>query len=86
MLGDRIFEVHYEDMVSDTEETVRGLLEFCGLVWDPECLELHKNKRFVHTANYQQVREPIYTRSIGLWHKYAMFLNPMIKELGGLCQ
>ena len=78
------FELQYETLVSDPESTVRALLEYCGLEWNDACLRFHENKRVVHTASYQQVREPFYTRSIGRWRHYAAYLRPLIEELGDL--
>jgi hypothetical protein len=37
--GDRFTEVAYEDMVADQEGQTRRLLAFCGLGWDPACLD-----------------------------------------------
>lgn len=41
-----IMELQYEELVADSESTVRRLLEFCGLDWDPACLSFHKSRRY----------------------------------------
>ena len=76
-----MLDLHYEDVVSDPETSVRRLLDFCQLEWDPACLNFHKSKRVVHTASYQQVREPLYTRAVGRWKAYENHLGPLLKEL-----
>ncbi len=76
-----MMDLHYEDVVSDPETSVRRLLEFCDLEWDPACLGFHKSKRVVHTASYQQVREPLYTRAVGRWKAYEAYLEPLLREL-----
>lgn len=48
---------------------------------DPACIAFHKSKRLVHTASYQQVRGPLYTRSVGRWKAYEAHLGPLIREL-----
>ncbi len=78
------FELQYETLVANPEPTVRALLNYCGLPWDDACLRFHENPRVVHTASYQQVHEPLYTRSVGRWRPYAAYLTPLIEELGDL--
>lgn len=76
-----IIDLSYETLVDNPEDTVRILLEFCGLDWNSECLQFHKAKRVVNTASYQQVREPLYKRSVARWKKYSPFIQPLIDEL-----
>lgn len=76
-----MLELRYEALVNNTEETVRGLLEFCELEWDPVCLSFHQSRRLVHTASYQQVREPLYTRAVGRWRLYEEHLGELLHEL-----
>lgn len=79
-------ELHYEDLVTAPEPTVKGLLDFCGLEWDDACLRFHENRRVVHTASYRQVKEPFHTRSVGRWRAYEPFLAPLLGELGDLAE
>lgn len=79
--ADRILDLRYEELVADPESTVRRLLAFCELEWEPACMTFHKSKRLVHTASYQQVREPLYTRSVGRWKAYEAYLGPLLQEL-----
>src|SRR5208283_3194731 len=65
-----IHEVNYEDAVTDLEGVARRLVDACGLPWDANCLEFHRTVRPVLTASATQVRQPIYTRSIGRWKNY----------------
>jgi tetratricopeptide (TPR) repeat protein len=84
VLREPFFELQYETLVADPEPTVRALLDYCGLPWDDACLRFHENPRVVHTASYKQVREPLYTRSVGRWRHYAAYLTPLVEELGDL--
>ncbi len=77
-----MLEINYEDLVSDTEPTVRRMLEFCELDFEPACLDSHKNKRAVATASYQQVRQPIYKKSVARWQRYEKHITPLIEALG----
>lgn len=77
-------DVRYEELVTDNEAQARRLIDFCGLEWDTACLQSHKTKRPVRTDSVTQVREPIYTSSVGRWRRYEPFLAPLISELGDL--
>ena len=78
----RMLEIRYEDIVADQKRETRRLLEYCGLPWDERCLRFHETKRFVRTASYDQVRQPLYARSVGRHRAYAEFLAPLRAALG----
>lgn len=77
-----MLEVQYEDLVDDQETLSRRMIEFCGLEWDDACLEFHKSKRTVTTPSYDQVRRPIYRKSVERWRKYESHIAPLIEALG----
>jgi len=81
VLGDHYLEVRYEDVVGNLERESRRLLKFCGLSWDPACLEFHRNAAPVATASSVQVRSPIYATSIGRWKRYRPMINPALDLL-----
>lgn len=72
-----ILDVVYEDLVADPQAKVSEMLEFLGLPWDEACMKFHQNDRIVYTASYDQVRQPIYSRSIDRWRNYATQLGPL---------
>jgi len=76
-----VFEVQYEHLVADQASVSRALVEFCGVEWDEHCLDFHKTRRVVHTASYDQVRNPMYSRSVGRWKKYSKYLQPLFDAL-----
>ena len=82
-LSIRILDVSYETLVSNPEQVVRTLLEFCNLPWEPRCLEFHKTARYINTASYDQVRQPIYRSSVGRWKHYEFHLGELIEALRG---
>ena len=55
----------------------RRLIAHCGLAWDDACLNYHENERTVHTASMWQVRQPIYSSSVGKWKRYEGELAPL---------
>tara|TARA_A100001011_G_scaffold395028_1_gene488889 strand:- start:358 stop:1908 length:1551 start_codon:yes stop_codon:yes gene_type:complete len=66
---DEIYECSYEDLVLRPEELIPKLSNFCGLKWESKMMNFQENKRRVMTVSATQVREKIYTTSIGSWKK-----------------
>ena len=62
VLPGKVLRVRHEDVVEDLEGNVRRILDFCGLEFEPACVEFHKTERSVRTASSEQVRQPIYPR------------------------
>jgi len=57
-IGARVHEVRYEDLVGQTEKTVRGLLEFLGLEFDAACLSPEQNAKLRALAS-DELRLPL---------------------------
>ncbi len=76
-----VLELVYEELASDPEPAARRLVDFAGLEWDPGCLEFHRSGRGVQTPSRWQVRQPIYTRSIGRWQRHGDALAPLLATL-----
>ncbi len=83
---EQLMEVRYEDIVFDQENQTRRLLDFCGLEFEEACMRFHENTAPVSTASSVQVRQPLYSGSIGRWKKYGEKLNPLIASLGNLAK
>ena len=81
ILDINILQIQYEELVRNPDDTIRKIIEFCGLDWDDNCLSFHKNKRIVNTPSYNQVRRPIYTSSIERWKHYDQHLEPLRNSL-----
>jgi hypothetical protein len=77
-----MLEVEYETLVQDFESQARRLIAYCGLEWDPACLEFYKTSRPVHTASMVQVRQPLYRTSVGRWRPDESVLRPLLDALG----
>lgn len=76
-----IYELDYEELVSNPATEIPKLVEFCGLPWDEACLHPEKNTNLMRTASYEQVRHPISPRSVGRWRRYEKEMEPMKKAL-----
>lgn len=74
--------VQHEDVVDDLEGQVRRLLDFCGLDFEPACLEYHRTERSIRTPSAEQVRQPIYRSGLDQWRNFEPWLGPMKDALG----
>lgn len=78
---DRVFDLEYETLVTEPEPTIRRLLDFCGLPFDPACLEFHRTERTVLSApSAAQVRQPM-QRNTARADRYGDKLDPLRKRL-----
>ena len=82
ILNIALLEVQYEELVANPEVMIRRIVSFCGLEWNDRCLSFHKNERYVNTPSYDQVRQPMYSKSAGRWKNYEHHLGPLIEALG----
>jgi hypothetical protein len=82
VLPQKVLCVQYEEMVANTEKTIRKLLEHCGVPFEDSCLRFFENKRAVRTASSEQVRQPIYSKSVSYWNNFETELQPLIDTLG----
>jgi hypothetical protein len=81
VLPGHIYDIEYESLTRNPEHEIRDLLSACDLGWQEACLDFHQSKGLVKTASFYQVRQPMYTSSVGLWEHYKEFLQPLFDAL-----
>jgi predicted Zn-dependent protease len=81
-LPGRVLRVCHEDVVADLEGSVRRMLAYCGLDFEPACLDFHKTERSVRTPSSEQVRQPIFRDGLDQWRNYEPWLGPLQTALG----
>jgi tetratricopeptide (TPR) repeat protein len=82
VLPGKVLQVQHEDLVDDLEGNVRRILEFCGLEFEPACIEFHRTERSVRTASSEQVRQPLYREGLDQWRNFEPWLGPLRTALG----
>ena len=82
VLPGRVLRVHHEDVVDDLEGSVRRILDYCELPFEPACLEFHRTERSIRTASSEQVRQPIFREGLDQWRHYEPWLGPLREALG----
>ena len=65
LFGQDIFTVEYESLVTAPRQTLTSLLNFLGEPWEEDCLRFNTLKNTVKTESVWQVRQPLYTSSVG---------------------
>ena len=76
-LPGKILHVQHENVVEDLEANVRRLLDFCGLDFEPGCLDFHRTRRDIHSASSEQVRQPLNRQGVDQWHHFEPWLGPL---------
>jgi hypothetical protein len=82
VLPGRILRVQHEDVVDDLDGSVRRILDFCDLKFEPACVDFYKTERSVRTASSEQVRQPIFREGLDQWRHYEQWLGPLKDALG----
>ena len=78
-----VYDLDYETLVADFDTEAKKLVARCGLDWREECREFFKARRAVDTASAAQVRQPIYSTSIGQAARYGDKIRPLLTALQG---
>lgn len=73
----KILDVSYRDLTGDTEATMRKVVEFCGLDWEPACLDPSRNGAPVGTLSAVQARGTVQRGNLGAWRRYEHQLAPL---------
>jgi hypothetical protein len=87
VMPSRVLDISYDNLVNDTEGTVRRIFDFCGLPFEADALKVERSSGAVSTASTAHVRQGILTNRGAAWKPYESHLQPMIErlqELGAL--
>jgi len=80
-----VLAVRYEELVTDPERVMRGVLGFLGLAFDERVLDPAGSERVANTASRDQVRSPLYTSRTARWKLYERELAPIMPFVGPYC-
>lgn len=80
-LPNPILTVALKDWVEDFDGTLRRVLAFLDLPYDPACERFYENQGRVRTVSRDQVRRPVNATGLGRWRAYERHLQPLIAEL-----
>jgi hypothetical protein len=80
----RILDVRYEDLVSQPDVEARRVQAYLGLPQAEGVTDILANKTVTTTASTLQLRQPIHTRKVGGWRRYAAGMAPVQALLADL--
>jgi tetratricopeptide (TPR) repeat protein len=80
-LPNPILTVQLKDWVEDFAGTLRRMLEFLDLPYDPACERFYEQDSRVRTVSRSQVRRPVNASGLGRWRAYSEELQPLIEAL-----
>ena len=84
LFGDDVTALRYEDLISEPRVTIEKLLASLGEPWDERCLAFHELRNTVQTASVWQVRQPLYSGSVGRWRRFNdAFVSAFGPDVGG---
>ena len=90
-IGNPLHRLRYEDLVAGPQDPLKALLNFLTLEWDDTMLKYRQQggSDISDTPSYQQVSQPLHSRSIGKWRHYSKQLEsslsivrPWVKRFG----
>ena len=84
LLSPRVREIRYEAFVSDFDQGARDVAAFLELPWTDAMLqpaEHARRKGYISTPSYTQVVQPVHSRSVDRWRRYARYLCPAVAHV-----
>jgi tetratricopeptide (TPR) repeat protein len=76
-----ILDVQYEELVSNPLDVSKQIADFVGIEWTDQLIEVQDFDEACSTPSAAQVREPIYTSSVGRWRHLEAQLEPLRQRL-----
>ena len=75
-MSNKIFDINYEDLITNSDKTIRDLVNFCDLEYSEiyENFNLH-NTSPVKTASSNQIRNPIQKNSLFKYNKFKEYFD-----------
>jgi len=82
-ISNPLHTLHYEDLVTDPEPQLKSILGLLNLAWEDSMLEYRQQEGVAasNTPSYQQVSQPLHSRSVGKWRHYSKQLEPVLSNL-----
>ena len=73
LFNSNIYEIKYEDVVSNFDKSINNLLSFLNLEWEDKVKKFYEtaSKRgIISTPSFNQVNQKIYNKSVNRWKNY----------------
>ena len=71
-----VMEVKYEELVENTEDISKKIMNFCDIDWEDKCLEYYKyNDSAIETLSANQANKPVYKKSKDNFSNFKDFIK-----------
>ena len=81
LFAGHVYQHDYEALLTEPEQAIRKLLDFCGLPFEDDCLHFHETAREVRSPSATQVRRPLQADTAHT-QRYGALLDPLRAGLG----
>lgn len=86
LLPGEILHLRYRDLVQSPEDSIRRVLDYCGLDFEEDVLRFHEHTGAVMTPSGQQVRQGINTRAIRSADPYRPHVSEFLPRFDALAR
>ena len=83
-LSKEIYDIKYENIISNPESEIKELLDFCELDFEKECLNFYNNKRPIKTVSSAQARQPLYNRSVSSYKNFEKYMKEIFEKIDNI--
>ncbi|MEW6998297.1 sulfotransferase [Colwelliaceae bacterium BS250] len=73
-----IHNISYEQLLENSEVEIKKVLDFIGLDYQADCLDIRDNKNHIATLSDVQLRQGIDKNHKSDWQHYQSFLQPLL--------
>ena len=83
-LSKEIYDIKYENIISNPESEIKELLDFCELDFEKECLNFYNNKRPIKTVSSAQARQPLYNKSVSSYKNFEKYMKEIFNKIDNI--
>jgi tetratricopeptide (TPR) repeat protein len=80
VMPDALFDLQYEQLVTEPEQTLSALCEFLGVKYSNRFLEFYKSNKPVATLSKAAVRQPLTDKAKDKYKRYETAMNRLVNE------
>lgn len=80
VMPEAIFDLSYEELVSESEQTLTALCKFLNIEYNKQFLTFYKSKKPVATLSKTAVRQPLNDKAIDKYKRYESAMHTLMNE------
>ena len=77
----QIHNIKYENLIKNSDEEIKKIINFCNLEWEDSCLDFHNSNTAIKTLSVNQANKPIYSSSVNSSNNYENKLKVLFSKL-----